>query len=108
MESLLNFSETLDIQLLDKVVTTLYQGRGAEVRPVDSNPVLFMLTIDALQQQQAQRVISQFQEHPDAWQKVDLILETSQNFQTKVTRKYGLQLNTLILYSTLRFKFWKN
>ena len=43
MESLLNISETLDIQLLDKVVTTLYQGRGAEVRPVDSSPVSFML-----------------------------------------------------------------
>lgn len=41
-----------------------------------------MLT--CLQQQTAQRVLTQFQENPDSWQRVPAILETSQNLNTKV------------------------
>lgn len=36
------------------------------------------------QQQTAQQVLAQFQEHPDAWQKVPLIMEISVYPQTKV------------------------
>lgn len=35
------------------------------------------------QQQQASTILAQFQEHPDAWQRVPAILETSSNTQTK-------------------------
>lgn len=35
------------------------------------------------QQQQASTVLAQFQEHPDAWQRVPAILDTSSNAQTK-------------------------
>lgn len=34
MEAILNFSEQLDVQLLDKVVSTLYQGHGQDVRRI--------------------------------------------------------------------------
>lgn len=37
-----------------------------------------------MQQQMAQRTLTQFQEHPDAWTRVDAILETSSVPQTKV------------------------
>lgn len=32
----------------------------------------------------AQKVLNQFQENPNAWQLVDSILENSQNYNTKV------------------------
>jgi len=32
---------------------------------------------------QAQKILSQFQENPSAWQLVDSILENSKNFNTK-------------------------
>jgi len=37
-----------------------------------------------LQQQAAQKVLAQFQEHTEAWIRVDTILETSKNPNTKV------------------------
>lgn len=37
----------------------------------------------ALQQKMAQQVLAQFQEHPDAWQRVPAILQQSSNAQTK-------------------------
>ena len=64
MESILDFSKDLDVALLDKVVETFYRGSGAE-------------------QKTAQDVITKFQEHPDAWQRADKILQLSQNSQTK-------------------------
>ncbi|KAL1923674.1 uncharacterized protein VTP21DRAFT_8654 [Calcarisporiella thermophila] len=64
MDSILDFSRDLDVGLLDQVVTTFFQGRGSE-------------------QQMAQQVLTQFQEHPDAWQRVDRILELSTVPQTK-------------------------
>lgn len=70
MESILDFNEKLDIQLLDNIIKTLYEGRGTD-------------------QQNAQKIITQFQEHPDAWQRVDYILEYSNNLQTKYI---GLQI----------------
>ncbi|OLL22893.1 Exportin-1 [Neolecta irregularis DAH-3] len=65
MEGILAFdNDTFDISLLDRTVQAFYQGSGAE-------------------QQQAQRILTQFQEHPDAWTRVDAILEGSQAAQTR-------------------------
>lgn len=46
----------------------------------------------------AQKVLTQFQEHPDAWSRVDTILEYSQNSNTKY---FALQ----ILDSVIRYKW---
>ncbi|BEI79661.1 hypothetical protein CcaverHIS002_0101900 [Cutaneotrichosporon cavernicola] len=64
MEAILDSSKDLDIGLLDQVVTTFYTGVGA-------------------QQQQAQQVLTQFQENPESWQRVPAILESSGNINTK-------------------------
>ncbi|EPZ34328.1 hypothetical protein ROZALSC1DRAFT_26468 [Rozella allomycis CSF55] len=64
MEQILNFQQNLDIDLLDRVVMTFYTGVGAE-------------------RAQAQAVLTQFQDHPDAWQRVDSILEQSKSDNTK-------------------------
>lgn len=64
MESILDFSKELDIGALDEVVDTFYRGSGA-------------------QQKQAQEVLTKFQEHPDAWQRADQILQFSKNPQAK-------------------------
>ncbi|XP_036118234.1 exportin-1 isoform X7 [Molossus molossus] len=77
---LLDFSQKLDINLLDNVVNCLYHGEGA-------------------QQRMAQEVLTHLKEHPDAWTRVDTILEFSQNMNTKMIRGterkqqyYGLQI----------------
>lgn len=67
---LLDFSQKLDINLLDSVVNCMYTGEGA-------------------QQRIAQEVLTSLKEHPDAWTRVDTILEFSKNQQTKY---YGLQI----------------
>ncbi|KAK9365473.1 CRM1 C terminal-domain-containing protein [Lipomyces kononenkoae] len=64
MEAILNFDLPVDVDLLDKVVDAFYKG------PSD-------------QQKAAQQVLTQFQEHPDAWTRVDQILQKSNNPQTK-------------------------
>ncbi|GAA5943651.1 hypothetical protein JCM10213_008936 [Rhodosporidiobolus nylandii] len=64
MEAILDFTQPLDVALLDQVAQVFLAGSGA-------------------QQQQASTVLAQFQEHPDAWQRVPAILETSGNTQTK-------------------------
>ncbi|KAL7987202.1 hypothetical protein Chor_006121 [Crotalus horridus] len=61
---LLDFNQKLDINLLDNVVNCLYHGEGA-------------------QQRMAQEVLTHLKEHPDAWTRVDTILEFSQNMNTK-------------------------
>ncbi|XP_072170953.1 exportin-1-like [Diadema setosum] len=67
---LLDFSQKLDINLLDTVVGCMYNGEGPE-------------------QQMAQQILTSLKEHPDAWTRVDTILEYSSNQQTKY---YGLQI----------------
>lgn len=77
----MDFSKDLDITVLDQVVDTFYKGSG-------------------VQQKQAQEILTKFQEHPDAWQRADKILQFSQNPQTKfigltildrlITRKWKL------------------
>lgn len=64
MDSILDFSKELDINALDTVVDTFYKGSGQ-------------------QQQEAQTVLTKFQEHPDAWQRADKILQFSNNPQSK-------------------------
>ncbi|KAL6069759.1 Exportin-1 [Balamuthia mandrillaris] len=64
MERILNFDEPLDVKLLDQVVYTFYTGSGP-------------------QQAEAERVLAQLQEHPQAWSRVDTILEYSESQSTK-------------------------
>ncbi|KAF9246482.1 CRM1 C terminal-domain-containing protein [Melanogaster broomeanus] len=70
MEGLLDFSKEFDVSLLDKVAMALYTGRGQE-------------------QQMAQQVLTQFEEHPDAWTRVPDIMERSTFQQSKYI---GLQI----------------
>ncbi|TFK42998.1 CRM1 C terminal-domain-containing protein [Crucibulum laeve] len=70
MEGLLDFSREFDVGLLDKVVMAFYTGSGQE-------------------QQMAQQVLTQFQEHPESWARVPDILERSSFPQSKYI---GLQI----------------
>lgn len=79
-KSLLDFSQKLDIGLLDRIINTMYTEHGDV-------------------QRQANEVLNLLREHPDAWTRVDTILEYSQNQQTKF---YALQ----ILEKTIKTK-WK-
>ncbi|KAJ8674237.1 hypothetical protein QAD02_005499 [Eretmocerus hayati] len=67
---LLDFNQKLDITLLDNIVGCMYTGLGE-------------------QQRVAQEVLTTLKDHPDAWTRVDTILEFSQNQQTKF---YALQI----------------
>ncbi|XP_043930618.1 exportin-1-like isoform X2 [Protopterus annectens] len=67
---LLNFNQKMDINLLDLVVNSFYTGQGS-------------------QQRMAQDILNYMKEHPDAWTRVDTILEFSQNLNTKY---FGLQI----------------
>ncbi|KAH1003247.1 hypothetical protein HUJ05_011179 [Dendroctonus ponderosae] len=62
--ALLDFNQKLDIGLLDSVVVSMYVGNGETQRI-------------------AQEVLTTLKEHPDAWTRVDTILEFSSNQQTK-------------------------
>lgn len=68
--ALLDFNQKLDIALLDNVVISMYTGIGE-------------------QQRVAQELLTALKEHPDAWTRVDTILEFSNNQQTKY---YALQI----------------
>ncbi|EDR11305.1 uncharacterized protein LACBIDRAFT_315997 [Laccaria bicolor S238N-H82] len=70
MEGLLDFSREFDVTLMDKVVMAFYTGGGAD-------------------QQMAQQILTQFQEHPDSWTRVPDILERSSFPQSKFI---GLQI----------------
>ena len=69
---LLDFSQKLDINLLDNVVGCLYNGEGP-------------------QQQMAQQILTSLKDHPDAWTRVDTILEYASNQQTKVITIFGFR-----------------
>lgn len=79
-KSLLDFNQKLDIVLLDKVINLMYTEHGDI-------------------QKQAGEILNLLKEHPEAWTRVDTILEFSQNQQTKY---YALQ----ILEKTIKTK-WK-
>ncbi|KAF7972646.1 hypothetical protein HWV62_17314 [Athelia sp. TMB] len=80
MEGLLDFSREFDVSLMDRVVMAFYTGHGQE-------------------QQLAQQVLTQFQEHPDAWTRVPDILERSEFPQAKYI---GLQILEKVI--TTRWK----
>uniref|UniRef100_A0A0K8SDD3 Exportin-1 n=1 Tax=Lygus hesperus TaxID=30085 RepID=A0A0K8SDD3_LYGHE len=67
---LLDFNQKLDVNLLDNIVGCMYTGMGE-------------------QQRIAQEVLTNLKEHPDAWTRVDAILEYSSNQETKY---YALQI----------------
>lgn len=67
---LLDFNQKLDIGLLDNIVGSLYTGAGE-------------------QQRVAQDILTTLKEHPDAWTRVDTILEFSSKQETKY---YALQI----------------
>ncbi|EDW88521.1 exportin-1 [Drosophila yakuba] len=67
---LLDFSQKLDINLLDKIVEVVYTAQGEQLRL-------------------AQSILTTLKEHPEAWTRVDSILEYSQNQRTKF---YALQI----------------
>ncbi|CAF1173283.1 unnamed protein product [Adineta steineri] len=81
-QTLLNFDNqaTFDVNILDAVINTMYRGQG-----------------DA--QRQASEVLNILRDHPDAWTKVDCILEYSKCQETKY---YALQ----ILEKTIKIR-WK-
>ncbi|CAH2352644.1 exportin-1 [[Candida] railenensis] len=64
MESILDFSKELDVSLFDQVVDAFFKGSGAD-------------------QQKAQTILNQFQEHEDSWKRSDQILSNSNNSQSK-------------------------
>lgn len=61
---LLNFKGAFDVALLERVVECLYATQGAP-------------------QKIAQEILTTFKEHPEAWTRVDAILEYSKNKETK-------------------------
>ncbi|CAO3654323.1 unnamed protein product [Mucor hiemalis] len=63
-ESILDFSKELNVGALDQVVMTFYTGSGTN-------------------QQVAQQLLTQFQDHEEAWTRADGILEHSNVPQTK-------------------------
>lgn len=77
MESILDFSSGLNIELFDQVVDTFYKGSGDN-------------------QRSAQNVLNQFQDNPDSWKMSDQILSTSKNPQSKYIALSCL--DKLILY----------
>ncbi|XP_048585879.1 exportin-1 isoform X3 [Nematostella vectensis] len=72
---LLDFSQKLDINLLDSVVSCFYMSQGP-------------------QQKVADQILTQLKHHPDAWTRVDTILEFSSNQQTKY---YALQILEMVI-----------
>ena len=70
-----------------------------DVLSVQDNVVTAMYASSGTEQKMAEEVLTTLKEHPDAWTKVDAILEFSNNQQTKY---YALQ----ILESVIKTR-WK-
>lgn len=93
---LLDFSQKLDITLLDSVVSCFYMAHGPQVDTFfhlftscrssrfNANANLEERCPFPLQQRMADQILTQLKQHPDAWTRVDTILEFSNNQQTKV------------------------
>ena len=64
MSSLLDFTVDLNRGLFDSTVSSFYKSAGQD-------------------QFQAKQILEQFQEHPDAWKRVDAILEKSSLAESK-------------------------
>ena len=104
-QSLLNFDSqaTFDVNILDAVINTMYRGQGDAVSDHLQWQSLFLQVRTSLffffQQRQASEVLNVLRDHPDAWTKVDSILECSKCQETKY---YALQ----ILEKTIKTR-WK-
>lgn len=79
-EKLLDFSSPFDVALLDATVNVFYTSASTEERTA------------------AERVMRQLQEHPEMWTRVDAILETSSNANSKF---FALQ----VLESVIKFRW---
>jgi len=77
---LLDFSAPFDVGLLDATITAFYRPRTNDERVA------------------AERVLNELQEHPDAWTRADVILESSNNPDAKF---FALQ----IMGSTIKYKW---
>ena len=97
---LLDFSQKLDIGLLvsDHDKSGNFSNFLSLTHPQD-NVVTAMYASSGTEQKMAEEVLTTLKEHPDAWTKVDTILEFSTNQQTKY---YALQ----ILESVIKTR-WK-
>ncbi|KAG0292482.1 Karyopherin transporter, partial [Dissophora globulifera] len=62
--AVLDFNRDLDVDLLDRVVQTFFTSSGPDHKL-------------------ASQILTQFQEHPEAWRRVDTILDNSKVSQTK-------------------------
>lgn len=93
---LLDFTQKLDITLLDSVVSCFYMAQGPQVHTYFPF-ILWLYHVQILemavwltdyfslhQQRMADQILTQLKQHPDAWTRVDTILEFSNNQQTKV------------------------
>lgn len=93
---LLDFTQKLDITLLDSVVSCFYMAQGPQVHTYFPF-ILWLYHVQVLemavwltdyfslhQQRMADQILTQLKQHPDAWTRVDTILEFSNNQQTKV------------------------
>lgn len=78
--SILDFAAPLDIEALDTLVSTFYTGSGAA-------------------QKEAGELLQRFQEHPDAWTRVDAVLE-----RLKLPQSKYLALSILDRLITTRWK----
>ena len=102
-QSLLNFDSqtTFDVNVLDAVINTMYRGQGDAVSAAHARlcSPLHVLIALFLKQRQASEVLNVLRDHPDAWTKVDGILEYSKCPETKF---FALQ----ILEKTIKTR-WK-
>jgi hypothetical protein len=88
MERLLTFQQTggVDVALLDEIIKKMNTGNQVEVRHSHHLHLVhhkFQFTFSILQRQQAQAVLTSFQDHADAWVTADKILEGSNVIETK-------------------------
>tara|TARA_R110002050_G_scaffold165981_2_gene296467 strand:- start:1242 stop:1511 length:270 start_codon:yes stop_codon:yes gene_type:complete len=85
--SLLNFEGEFDITLFDEVVQAMFFPKNQQqVRLVvwwiyvPKIPFPSFLSVALLQLMEAQKVLTEFKEHPQAWTRVDTILEKVRSF----------------------------
>jgi len=81
MDAILNFTQPLDVKVLDAVVNAMFISQNAQERDM------------------AQKILTQFQDHPESWTRVDAILEQASLSNTKF-------LALQILEKCIKFR-WK-
>jgi len=118
-QQLLDFSQKLDISLLDNVVGCLYNGEGQSVSCL--SVMHFWRSANLLnrrqcriklrklfQQRIAQNILTALKEHPESWTRVDTILEYSQNQQTKVTKERSWGAGTVSRFPAhVAWPYWR-